>query len=395
MVFVRSPPPHCVRRRNYRARPQILAGTPHRCENPDVLLYRLATIRLLRPPPSHVSAADYVATNGVPVATAALDGTAVDTPSNRDPRAHGAPTFIWPNEHKRVRVGVWAVVPAGPPDVIAGQVQVPQDKRLLAEEAIDEYADILAVTHQCRRVLRSPIPCVGMAPEDEAERIAVGGCRLQHGYADRGLPRVMLPSVTPEGVGADLADRRDGIGLLADALSEDTPIGRVREILRLFERAFSEGPSKVTKPLATFLASGPWNHVLRYTEDEARHWLQGMRGFVVHADRRGTYARSRDVEPYVGRMEYAAYDVLFNKATWRDRAPDRRVVRRFTTGVSPDGTTIELLDPNGLVMMPWLDPYGSYPVDHESTLTLPEEWIVGPEGWTSQAFTLRVGHDAI
>lgn len=78
--------------------------------------------------------------------------------------------------------------------------------------------------------------------------------------------------------------------------------------------------------------------MLEYASPEVDEWFK-LRPLVIHADRRDDYARSRDIEPYIGRMEFGAYDVLFNKATWRkaDVAWPQTPICTNCTGVTRSG----------------------------------------------------------
>ncbi len=175
-------------------------------------------------------------------------------------------------------------------------------------------------------------------------------------------------------------DRLDGLALLADALAEGGAVGRVRDYIRVFERAFRSGPAACVPLLTAFLQSDP-NH-LDYAESEVQDWLLRVRSETMHADRRESYARGPDVEPYVRRMEYAAYDVLFNKRNWRQPDVERRDGVTLRAGTDRNGEVI-LFDLATTITASWLDPFGVFPVDFDSTLgEIPAPWISSMPGYT-------------
>lgn len=340
-----------------------------------MMLCRLATIRLDRQPPSTMGRWTYAASNGVQVRIGDIDGVQSCYPPWAQPAPPGDRALIaWPYEHSRVRVFVSASVDAGPVPVFDGGLRVPEEPRRRAEIAIGEYADVLAVAHQCRRTLRSPRPCVALEPSTDSEREVVGGAHLRVSEVGVGTARVM-PAVVPGELTTVLADRLDGLALLADALAEDTAIGRVRELFRFFERAFRSGPHECVRPLTAFLQSNPRQDALGFSEDELKHWFESLRPEAVHGDRRRTYARSPDAEPFFGRMEVAAYDVLFNKTEWRRPSTHRRSQQEFMGGLLPDGRTPVTFHPGSTLVVPWIDEWGVYPVDHEAKVALPPDWI--------------------
>ena len=185
----------------------------------------------------------------------------------------------------------------------------------------------------------------------------------------------MMPPSIPNSLTSALSDRLDGLALLADSLAEDTAVARSRELFRLIERAFRRGPADCIEPLATFLVGHPRHDALQYSKDEITHWLTQLRGEVVHADRRRTYARSPDVEPYLARMEFAGYDVLFNKEQWRHPSARRRHQQDFMSAVQKDGGGVAVLHPGATVAIDCIDPWNVFPVDFESHVRLTPEWI--------------------
>jgi len=279
------------------------------------------------------------ATNGVDVITHVITGIEQDLTDGPVVDPESSITVAWPNEQVQVHVAVSATVDAGPPDRVSDRLNVPDGPRCMAESAIAEYADVLAIANQCKRAIRSPQPAVALVPCSDEYPTVMGVVGLHQPGGGSTMARVMPPVVPSEFAQTALPDRLDGLAMLADSLSEDTAIARARELFRLFERAFRRGPSGCVEPLATFLSTAPWHDVSQYELDEVGHWLRQLRPEATHGDRRESYARSADVAPYLSRMEYAAYDVLLNKEQWRHPSSARRDQLHFMSAPGPQHAT--------------------------------------------------------
>jgi hypothetical protein len=340
-----------------------------------VKLLRLASIDLLRAPPTQLGRNTYTAQNGIEVSTDHMDGVeACLLPGMRPQVAPaGHPQFVFPTQRSKVRMGVSTLVDCSPADVRDGAARIPRALLAPLEQAIGEYADVLGVTYQCRRIIRSPEPCVAIAAGPGEEALFQRITHLEPERADVGGALVMPPRL-PNDLQSLVADRMDGLALLADSLGEDSAIGRIRDLFRLFERAFRSGPTACIGPLAQFLGSHPRNDALQYSQAEVAHWFDVLRATSMHADRRPTYARSADVAPHLGRVEVAAYDVLFNKELWRDATASRRSALDIASGVQTNGTTV-VLGPGASVQIPWMDPWSGYPIDHGARVALTPGWV--------------------
>lgn len=171
----------------------------------------------------------FVATNGCTVAVASIGGAEeFDTPPIDRSRVTSA------LEGEAVTVGVSVTIGTGPPELAAGRLRVPEKPRQRAEAAIDEYADMLAGTYQCRRIVRSPMAgCVAMAPATDAEQAAlIGVSELHTDHPGHPMARVM-PTLRPSALQPLLEDRPDAVALLADAQSEPNAAARAQEFFRL------------------------------------------------------------------------------------------------------------------------------------------------------------------
>jgi hypothetical protein len=343
---------------------------------PVVRIARFASIHLLRVPPTEMGRSPHVAQNGVEVHTEHIHGVHRCLLEGARPEVAPAtrPRFIWPSEDARVRVGVSTFLDWEAPEVVEGGVEVPRAALDRMETAIGEYADLLAITYQCRRLIRSPQPCVAIAPSDGEQMLFRQVTHLRATRDQIGSARIM-PPILPGDLRSLLADRMDGVALLADSLGEDSPIGRIRDLFRFFERTFKKGPHDCIEPVTTFLRSHPRHDALRYGKAEVQHWFDDLRGASMHADRRSTYARSVDVAPFLGRMEFAAYDVLFNKEHWRHPSARRRAAFQLAVGVNPTGRSPVVMGPGAAVQVEWMDPWGGYPTESGVHVGIPEGWI--------------------
>lgn len=334
---------------------------------------RFATVRLTAPAPLRFPPKTYRSPNGVSVEMGEVD--TAGRSGDQHPETSDGPRVQWPYEHDITRVLLSATTDAGAPILRDGRLLVPKEPRAEAETALSELADMLAVTYQCRRAVRSPMAACALGPGGSGGDPPVGVAGL---FADplptsaaRMLPlRFDLAALAPL-----VSGRLDGLGMLADALSETSAVGRVRELFRLFERAFQRGPSSLVAPLYALLADGPRHDASQYTEAEVRRWMEQLRPESVHGDRREQYAREADAAPFLGRMEFAAYDVLLNKAVWRNPSPSRRNRVSFASAPAPDGGGAILLSPDATIGMPWLDAFGVYPRDWEARVTPADGWI--------------------
>ncbi len=317
----------------------------------------------------------YRASNGVDLMVHHLDGVDVDITDSYPAPATYAPTFDMTMDNDRVRVGVEAHIDADPPVLKGSRVEVPTGPRVLAEAAISEYADVLAVAGQCRRSIRSPNICVALSPSDEEERQiferADGLTLGAHPYQAVGR---FLPTLHPTDVLDAMRDRLDGLTMLADSLSEEGALGRGRELFRFFERAFRADLNGCIPLLTKFLNASYDSHTTAYSETEVRSWFKSLRRLAVHADQRKAFARNVDVAPFLGRIEFAAIDVLFNKAVWRTASATRRDQQRFSAVTNRQGHTV-VRDRGATILRNQMDSFGVFVLDTDSQLQPHGDWL--------------------
>lgn len=338
-------------------------------------MLRQATVTLSRPAPKRLGRWTYVASGGVRVDVMAPIRGAEDVTEAPQPGAAKAFNLAWSYDSDEAAMLVQAVVTFQPTALTeAAEITVPDAVRVAAEDAIREYADLLSVIYQCERTIRSPSPGIAVAADNDLERALI---RQATGLTSPPVsrPRVTLvPELRPEvPYGSLIADRLDGVAMLGDAMSEASASARARELFRFFERAFATGPSAAGGRLAQFMRTG--DPVRALTDEEVTHWFMNLRSRLTHADRHEEYARNRETEPYLARIEVAAYDVLFNKAHWHSTEIGRRSMGLPLTGaISADGTAI-ITHPGMDVRGSWLDPFGSFTLDFKAHISLSKEWF--------------------
>ena len=258
-----------------------------------------------------------------------------------------------------------------------GLLKVSGPQRELAEEAIEVFGNLLAVSLHARRHISSPIPWLGLVPETDDDRLLLNdsdGIVLE----GHGVPRFPY-TLDPEEAIAYLADRLDGVAIVSEAISSEHASGCFRELIRLFERAFTLGGAQLVKPLATFLGQAEFG----YTEDEIKYWIEDVRHPLTHADRRADFLLEKDVRPYAGRVMQAAYEVLLNKLRWRDPETERRTIWLPDCGSSSaDGDSFITKGCDAHLGYQTLDDALVFPIDLGGVLSeLPEGvWFRLPAG---------------
>lgn len=252
------------------------------------------------------------------------------------------------------------------------KISIPDAALRAAETLIEKVANLLAVNNQRGRALSSPHPCAYLVAEnDDEERWLTGIDSVRADPTGSGSPRGGLGETTAD-LSGSIADRWDGVALLAEALSHTHATGELHELIRVFERAFRSGPGALIEPLARFLEGSPFG----YSQAEVARWID-LRHPATHADRRDDFVLEGDVRPVISRMEQAAYDVLFNKAHWRNPDAERRDVWRATVGTSDDqgGIFLTAGAPASL-QFSVVDEFGRYPLNLHAVLGphLPAAW---------------------
>lgn len=196
----------------------------------------------------------------------------------------------------------------------AGQVDIPEGERRAGEGAIEAVANLISLASGCRRSITSPsLPVAFRADSDEETGLLQTLSAINGG--DKGVASGRLSVFVEEDQLASLADREEGVALLAEALAQSHPAGRFRELLRVYEHAFAESADRLVPALSEFLALRPR---LSYSKTEVKRWVIRLRGPATHADRHVPVLES-DLRGVVDRMLLAAYEVVLNKETWHTR----------------------------------------------------------------------------
>jgi len=254
-----------------------------------------------------------------------------------------------------------------------GAVTIPEEPRERAEWAIEYVADTLAVQTASSRRVSSPTPSIALLPEIDAEREV-----LRVAVTLGGAPRTLmgaLPQLTFDEISELCRGRRDGLALLAEALSHEHPTGRFHDLMRVFERAFRTNPNGFRIPLGEFLAGGP----LVCSQSEVDGWVDDLRNAVTHANRPPGPMFGDAIRPALWRMEQAAYDTLLNKKNWGDRSTARRQGWMPTVTAPPQGGTFTLQPGKDAgIRFQILDPFGAWPLTFSyPKIEIPASWFVG------------------
>ena len=280
-----------------------------------------------------------------------------------------------PDEAEILRLLVAAEVPLDTrPDVDGdGKIVITENVARQAEKAIELIADLLAVTTFSARKISSAVPTAGFSSLTMEDRQW-----LARSSGLRQMPSRLGLSPAPVEIThdmlSDLEDRRDGVSLLAEALANSHETGRFRELARFFERAFRAPPAGIVSPLSNFLS---YYDMLQYSYGEIEEW-RDLRHQATHADRPGQrYVLCRDVRPILGRVRFAAYDVLFNKLNWNAPDSGRRDTWHPSGGILPDGhrAVMRVHSSVNLHANSLFDGFGAYPYDRGCRVrSHPADW---------------------
>ena len=270
-----------------------------------------------------------------------------------------------------------------PKVTVKGDVVVPSRERARAEQAIERAANLISVAHGARRYIGSPWPPVAFIGETHEARAWLSRRRgLLHGRLQSGALRTRDRVALDATILNALADRDDGVALMAEALGNSHATGRFHEFIRLFERAFRKPAKLLVSPMVEFL----W-HRFGYTEAELARWVEELRDPATHADIRPNIVFEPDVRPVVARMEQAAYDVLLNKEKWRSPSTARRSLWQPNSGTtSADGAAFIIQHTTPVTEAQLLDEFGSYPMDMAAVVSKrPADWWPKEDARTSES----------
>lgn len=343
-----------------------------------MLLTRFATVELSVPAPTNVPPLTYNSSDGIEVKVVGTHadfdvGTSLDSEQARPAVAWTGMTevvVVLLAAEFRVELDFHAFTPPHLP--------APPERAAL-ETAIEDYADLLALLHQCARRIGSPLPAMMLQPESDQEAAWLGtfDSIAAGGKPSSGDALILPPLIAGSPLPAMLLDRRVGMSLLAEAMSAGTPVSRLRDLVRVIEHGFKLAAGSCVDPLTEFL--GYWADRLGFNRDEVEFWLTDMRGSSAHADVRQQVARGFDHAIEVRRLEFAAYDLLFHKATWRSPDTERRTPVLPLRGAPGRAGGSVLMQPTAMTRVRLTDPYGSYPLDMRAKITLQDSWLIDAE----------------
>jgi len=217
--------------------------------------------------------------------------------------------------------------------LVDGELTKKDNKLILDSEiiegtykAINFVSDYYTICRQKKFSIASPFKCFAFVPETEEEQTYLSSsdgfyCNLV-GHFGTDFTFELQPDAMMALVG-----RWDGVRIMAEAEVVRSDLGKFREYIRLFELAFSGAGQGLYKPVLRFLTGSK----VEFTKSEVRDWFVELRGAATHADRSPPIFSS-ELGSRISRMKVAAYDVLFNKSSWKDIDPERREVLRPISG---------------------------------------------------------------
>lgn len=244
-----------------------------------------------------------------------------------------------------------------------GRVRVPSRERRHLEFGIELVANLRAVYEKIPCRITSPDNCVFFLPNSDRARDWFNSFTEIHREVEQSgrLLGNWTPIAFDELELNELRDRFDGLALLAEVVYTSHPMGVYRDLVRLFEAAFARPPWELAPLVLSTLEPR-----LCYTLAEVKPWFDS-RNPSSHADRSDAIFLSSDVDPFIGRMRQAAYDIFLNKKEWRSDATDRREFwpLRAATGAGNDLILTQGRSMHAEVRV--FDPFGVYPMDLTSS----------------------------
>jgi len=257
-----------------------------------------------------------------------------------------------------------------------GRVLVPSPERCRCEVALEDAASFISTVNHGARVIRSPLPYVAFVPQSDNEREFLEGSKgILAGMRTIRTPscRVPLSEARPEW----FKDRLLGVSLLSDAIASRVPVGKYRDLVRLFEHAFRLSSTKISKRLAGFLDFRNRG----YSRSEVEAWMR-PRNPLSHGDEQDEFPHEADVRLLLPRMEEAAIDVLFNKAVWRDSSTARRTAWHppLWTESRDMSRLVGIRGREWQIVSQLLDSFGRYLMDRKTEFA-----TISPDWWTTRA----------
>ncbi|WP_457315676.1 hypothetical protein [Sinomonas sp. RB5] len=232
-------------------------------------------------------------------------------------------------------------------EVIQAEVAMPEQLEVAADGAIDipefelrhsielteNLIDVIALVYRGQKNVSNPRMPIALVAENAEE--------LEWLNRTRGIRHLNSLEVRMEDryhfdlhelPGDVFSDRIGGVELLSDAISQEWPPARYRELIRYFEYAFRLASGRLAGPLIRLLAQSKHGFKPREVDD----WIK-QRGAVIHGDvRTDEQILNVDVSPIVERMELAALEVLIYKGVWRSPSGERRSIGEAASRKSID-----------------------------------------------------------
>lgn len=244
-------------------------------------------------------------------------------------------------------------------------IQIPEEPRKELERSINDISNIIAVAEMSQRTISSPHPCVGFRPENKDE---LSWLNKTNGieYNLKMIPSFRFTLENEIKNANLLQDRLEGVALMAEALANLHPSGKLHELMRVFENAFATNSTSLVILLSQFLDNSPF----KFNKKDIKFMIKKLRDRFTHADMDTSIMIESDIRPYIYKIEEVAYDVLFNKDEWHNSSIKRRDILKPKAGVRGDGTAFTYQHNKEFTHIgQLLDPFGSYPFNLSGSFT--------------------------
>jgi hypothetical protein len=216
------------------------------------------------------------------------------------------------------------------PEVQNNFIEVPDFARKVCEEAIENVANFISVSEGKQRRVCSTYPYIAFIPDTSTEKSLLektnGIFKPKKEFIDVSLSVTSrLQPILIE----HLHDRTDGLQILAEVMNSGSSLGKYRELIRFFEKAFALQSNNLVIVVSDFFQGARADELSKsfsYTKEEIAEWFS-VRNRAFHSvEKTEKVIHEREVTRFIPRMEQAAYDVLFNKLTWKSKSKARRQI---------------------------------------------------------------------
>lgn len=268
-------------------------------------------------------------------------------------------------------------------------IEIPTQPRRELEIAIENLANMLAITEMSKRTISSTHPCIGFRTQTEDE---LSWLNQTNGitYNLKMIPSFKFTVEDAMKNSNFLQDRLEGVALMAESMANTHVSGKLHELMRVFENAFATSSDDLVDKMSSFLNDSPF----QLSKEDIDYMIKYLRDRSTHADTNRPIMMESDIRSHIYKMEEIAYDILFNKTNWHTPDINRRDILKPKAGVKGDDTLFTYqYNANFVYMGQILDPFGSFPFTLAATIqvSIYDElsFIVQKSGVTTPIFVIR------